>query len=161
MSMLIPSPSTRNDILISHIMFLDDLIVFSKSTPIATANLKAFLYHFVIFSILEVDWAKISTFFSNCPQDDKEVVIFMLGVIEGHLPVLNKKIKKKEPSLFKNAIPLKKIIKLEIKDLVLCIKSGAHPVYTILDSFFMGFYLNAPKINYFSHGSSCKRLFLD
>lgn len=62
-SMLIPTPFVRAGLSISHIMFADDLIVFSKSTPLVAANLCAFLSQFSRFSGLGVNWAKSYIFF--------------------------------------------------------------------------------------------------
>ena len=58
-SSLIPSPFGKNGLHISHIMFADDLIVFSKASTVAVANFKHFLdHHFKEFTWLGVNWTK-------------------------------------------------------------------------------------------------------
>lgn len=82
---LVP-PKTASQ-MISHIMFADDLIVFSKGTPLAAANRHALLNHFSWFSGLGVNWAKSSVFFFNCPEEDKCAIFSILNVVERKLPV--------------------------------------------------------------------------
>ena len=52
---LIPSPFVKRDVIISHLMFADDLIVFSKASTGAAANLRHFLHHFKEFTGLGVN----------------------------------------------------------------------------------------------------------
>lgn len=77
-SILIHSPYTINDISILHIMFMDDLIVFSKCTSITAANLRAFFYHFANFSTLEVNWAKCFVFSLTVHKMTKRLLLSCL-----------------------------------------------------------------------------------
>lgn len=47
-SMLIPTPFVRAGLFVSHIIFVGDLIILSKSTSLVAANLYAFLSQFFI-----------------------------------------------------------------------------------------------------------------
>ncbi|XXG79972.1 hypothetical protein AAC387_Pa09g0934 [Persea americana] len=53
---MIPSPFVKKGVIISHLMFVNELIVFSKATTEATANLKHFLQHYRDFTGLGVNW---------------------------------------------------------------------------------------------------------
>ena len=64
-SQLVPTPFHKNQVAISHLMFVDDLFVFCKATDVTTVNLKHFLDNFKIFSGLGVNWGKSAVFFSN------------------------------------------------------------------------------------------------
>ncbi|MFX5245330.1 hypothetical protein ABTD35_21360, partial [Acinetobacter baumannii] len=64
-SHLIPSPFVKPTITISHLMFADDLIVFSKASLLAAANLKHFLEQFKRFTGLGVNWSKSALFLAN------------------------------------------------------------------------------------------------
>lgn len=119
--------------MISHIMFADDLIVFSKGTPLAAANLHALLNHFSWFSGLGVNWAKSFVFFSDYPEEDKCAIFSMLNVVEGKLPVryLGVPLSSRKLS-FQDCYPLvEKVNKrlsgwVEIKDAVFCRPSGVY-----------------------------------
>lgn len=43
---LIPSPFVKPGITVSHLLFADDVMVYSKASPIATFHLKSVLVHF-------------------------------------------------------------------------------------------------------------------
>lgn len=68
-SHMIPSPFVKRDTTISHLMFVDDLIVFSKASQLAVANPKHFLEQFKWFTGLGVNWSKSAIFFENCNQE--------------------------------------------------------------------------------------------
>ncbi|XXG82786.1 hypothetical protein AAC387_Pa10g0677 [Persea americana] len=67
---MIPSPFVKKDVFISHFMFADDLVVFSKATMGAAATLKHFLQHFRDFTGLGVNWLKSVIFYANCHEED-------------------------------------------------------------------------------------------
>lgn len=62
-SHMIASPFVKGNITISHLMFADDLIIFSKASHFKAANLKHFLDHFKNFTGLGVNWSKSALFF--------------------------------------------------------------------------------------------------
>ena len=79
-SSLIPSPFGKSGLHISHIMFADDLIIFSKVSTVAAANLKHFLDHFKEFTRLGVNWTKSAIFFADCMTDEQMAISSLLNV---------------------------------------------------------------------------------
>lgn len=84
---LIPSPFVKRDVTISHLMFVDDLIVFSKASTGATVNLRHFLLHFIKFIGLGVNWLKSAIFFTKCKEDDRTAISSILNVPQAQFPV--------------------------------------------------------------------------
>lgn len=86
-SMLVSTPFRKRDFSVSHLLFADDVITFSPSTPLVARNLKAFLDNFYKFSGPSISWQKNTMFFSNCEQSDMEAISTILGVEAGQLPI--------------------------------------------------------------------------
>ena len=84
---MIPSPFVKKDVIISHLMFADDLIVFSKATMGAAATLKHFLQHFRDFTGLGVNWLKSVIFYANCPEEAQTAISSILNIQRGNLPI--------------------------------------------------------------------------
>lgn len=86
-SHMIPSPFVKGNIIVSHLMFADYLIVFSKASPSAAANLKHFLENFKIFTGLGVNWSKSALFFANCSQEEEMAISSILNILPAKLPI--------------------------------------------------------------------------
>ena len=84
---LIPTLYVQGDFSVSHLMFIDDLIVFSKANPIATYNHRNFLEHFRRFSRLLVSRSKSSIFFSDFWEYEKQIISAIINIREENLPV--------------------------------------------------------------------------
>lgn len=143
-SLMIPTPFVRNDFSIFHLMFADNLIVFSKSTALTATNLQAFLTHFHRFCVIGVNWAKSSIFFSNCPNDYKQMILSMLNMGEGNLPVWYFCVPLSSKRLnFQDCYPLVERVKKKLsgwKGVVLCREGRVDSLYFIYYSHLLGFY---------------------
>ena len=85
-SQLIPTPFVKGNVAISHLIFVDDAIIFSRSTPYATYNLKRVLEDFHCLSELCVNWNKIFIIFSCCDGETRTMIKGVLNVNEGSFP---------------------------------------------------------------------------
>lgn len=86
-SFFIPTPYRHHGVAISHLMFDDDVVVFSKATPSAAYNLRNFLQQFKRFSGLGVNWMNSSMFFSNCLNEDMAIISCSVQIQVGSLPI--------------------------------------------------------------------------
>jgi len=84
---MIPSPFVKKGVIISHLMFANYLIVFSKATIGAAANLKHFLQHFRDFIGLGVNWLKSAIFYANCHEEDQTAISSILAIQRGTHPI--------------------------------------------------------------------------
>ena len=86
-SSLIHSPFGKSGLNISHLTFADDLIVFSKASTVAIANLKHFLDYFKEFTGLGINWTKSVIFFANCVDEEQIAISSLLNVTQSNPPI--------------------------------------------------------------------------
>lgn len=77
-SFLLPA-FQKADVSISHLMFANDMIVFSKATHYVAGDLKPQVW----LSIGQ----KVPYFFSNCMDEDQVAITFILSILEAYLPI--------------------------------------------------------------------------
>lgn len=79
------SPPSAGDVNISHMIFADDLMIFSEAKPSDAAGIRQVLDDFATYAGLDLNVAKSQIFFSkNCDRMD---ISSILGVEEQSLPV--------------------------------------------------------------------------
>ena len=85
-SQLIPTPFVKGNVAISHLIFADDVSIFSRGTLYAAYNFKKLLEDFHRFSGLGVNWYKSSIIFSCCDEETRTMIKGILNVTEGSFP---------------------------------------------------------------------------
>ena len=80
------NPFVKGNVAISHLIFADDVIIFSKGTPYAAYNLKRLLEDFHHFLGLGVNWNKSSIIFSYCDEETQTMVKGFHNVNKGSFP---------------------------------------------------------------------------
>ncbi|KAL9682570.1 hypothetical protein QQ045_014371 [Rhodiola kirilowii] len=73
-------------ILLSHLMFADDIIIFSKADLGSLMKIKEALSLFHSWSGLEVNGNKSTIFFGGCGAEDQVVLSMAVGINSGQLP---------------------------------------------------------------------------
>lgn len=76
---LIPTPYSVDNLRISHLLYADDLMLFSNASVQVAGNIKKFLHHFCQFTGLQVNNDKSNIFFANCDEEIKGDIATVLG----------------------------------------------------------------------------------
>lgn len=85
---LIPTPFNKRNLHVSHLLFADDVLIYSKASILVVGNLKMFLADFGRFSRLVVNGRKSSILFSNCDENLKESVSSVVQFGKMTLPAI-------------------------------------------------------------------------
>ena len=83
---MIPSPFRKESSLISHLIFADDVVIFTKANTISAGNNKRFLEDFKFHTGLGINCEKSTVLFSNCDDRSKSIITTTLNFKQGEMP---------------------------------------------------------------------------
>lgn len=84
---LIPSPCVQGHLIISRLLFVDDLMIFAHASIQVAGHIKKLLEYFKDFAGLGANSDKSRIVFSNCSTDIGVAAVDVLGSREHNLPV--------------------------------------------------------------------------
>ncbi|XP_077246062.1 uncharacterized protein LOC143885910 [Tasmannia lanceolata] len=81
------SPFCRGDLIVSHLLFADDMLVFSKASPASAQGIRNCIHQFNDCSGLEVNISKSKNFYSESAKSLRTTIDPILHIPEGQFPV--------------------------------------------------------------------------
>lgn len=81
------TPYSEGGLLISHLLFADDVMIFGKASGMGAENLKSLLFDFELLTGLGVNCRKSAICFSNCSASLKSSIMNSLAIEDKYMPI--------------------------------------------------------------------------